>query len=290
MTEKVFVIGGTGNIGELVVRQLLENNVQVTLYTRSPAKAQSMFPNAAIVQGDYEDLKPLGKALEGHTRLFLLVTDYVCMGRIKGAISSMAYSAGVKQVVDISSLAVELPWRSSFLGHAHRQGEEAILANPNRQGYYVALRPSMFMSNHLWIDVHTIKNQNVLRHTAEPDELEGWISTNDIADLTVRVLLEPVEKHGDAVYEMNGCVLTPKERAATFSRILGRDITYEQISPQEKYNYITQTMGAPHLMALDLVSLFKGVNQQVSMCLPILLGREPESFEEYLKQHKHVFE
>ncbi|KAJ8659894.1 hypothetical protein O0I10_004487 [Lichtheimia ornata] len=289
MTERVFVIGGTGNIGERVVRQLLENNVQVTLYTRSPTKAQAMFPNATIVQGDYEDLQPLGRALEGHTRLFLLIVDYGCMGRLKGAISSMAYRADIRQVVDISSLAVTLPWRSSFLGHAHRQGEEAILANPNRQGYYVALRPSMFMSNHLWIDVHTIKKQNVLRHTAEPDELEGWISPNDIADLAARVLLEPMEKHGDAVYEMNGCVLTPKERAAAFSRVLGREITYEQITPQEKYNFMTQTMGIPHLMALDLVALFKGVNKQ-SMCLPILLGKEPESFEEYLKQHKNVFE
>ncbi|KAI7884898.1 NAD(P)-binding protein [Lichtheimia hyalospora FSU 10163] len=289
MQERVFVIGGTGNIGERVVRQLLENNVQVTLYTRSPTKAQTMFPNATIVQGNYEDLQPLGSALEGHSRLFLLVVDHVCMGRIKGAITSMAFASGVRQVVDISSLAVTLPWRSSFLGHAHRQGEEAILANPNRQGYYVTLRPSMFMSNHLWIDAPSIKKENVLRHTADPDELEGWISTNDIADLAVRVLLEPMEKHGDGVYEITGCVLTPKERAATFSRVLGRQIIYEQISPQEKYNYITQTMGAPHLMALDIVDLFKGVNKQ-STCLPILLGKEPESFEDYLKQHKNVFE
>ena len=87
------------------------------------------------------------------------------MPTIKRAIATEAYAAGIKQVVDISSLAVTLPWRSSFLGNTHRLTEEAILAIPHRKNY-MALRPTMFMTNHLWIDVETIKKEGVLKHTA----------------------------------------------------------------------------------------------------------------------------
>lgn len=287
MSEKIFVIGGTGNIGERTVRDLVNNGVAVTLYTRSPEKAQQKFPQAAIVQGDYDDFTPFEKAIPGHTRLFLLIADLFNMPKIKGELAAKAYAAGVKQIVDISSLSVSLPWRTSFIGNAHRLAEEAILSIPNR-GTYVALRPTAFMSNHLLFDVHSIKGSNTLRNTLEPDELEGWISTNDIGALAAIVLQEPIEKHGDGVYEMTGCALTSAQRAAIFSKILGREITYTKISVKEKYDFMTQKAGIPHLMAMDLLALFKDVNT-VSPGLEVLLGRRPESFEEWLAQNKDAF-
>ncbi|KAI9492349.1 hypothetical protein BDB00DRAFT_828631 [Zychaea mexicana] len=297
MTEKVFIVGGTGHIGERCVQQLLNNNVHVTLYTRSPAKVQAKFPQAAIVEGDYNDLTPLEKGIAGHTRLFLLIADLVNMPHIKGAISAKACATGVKQIVDLSSLAVTLPWRSTFLGNTHRLSEEAILASRSSAVAtadsittgYVALRPTMFMTNHLWIDAQTIKNEGVLRHTADPDELEGWISNNDIGDLAAIVLQEPIEKHGDAVYEMTGCVLTPAQRIAALGKVAGREIGYTKISTKEKYDFLTTKMGMPHIMAMDLLGLFKGVNT-VSVGLSVLLGREPESFEQWLEHNKDVFQ
>ena len=44
MSDKVFVIGGTGNIGKQVVRTLVENNIPTTVYVRSVDKAKSDVP------------------------------------------------------------------------------------------------------------------------------------------------------------------------------------------------------------------------------------------------------
>ena len=68
MIEIVFVVSGTGNIGERCVQQLLNNDVAVTLYTRSPSKVHTKFPQiTSIVEGDYNDLTPLEKGIQGHT-------------------------------------------------------------------------------------------------------------------------------------------------------------------------------------------------------------------------------
>ncbi|KAG1294060.1 hypothetical protein G6F66_005550 [Rhizopus arrhizus] len=141
--ERVFIVGGTGNVGSRVVRNLIAKNIPVTLYARSPEKVNALFSGNELVktlQGDYDDLSPLKEGLKGHIRLFLLINDYTKFSQLKETIATYAYEAGVKQIVDISSLSVSFPWRSNMNGNMHRLGEEAILNIPNR-GYVVALRP-----------------------------------------------------------------------------------------------------------------------------------------------------
>jgi hypothetical protein len=84
-TERVFIVGGTGNIDVKTVNDLLAKKVAVTLYARSPSKIASLFPtdaNLNTVQGDFNDLSALKEGIKGHTRLFLLVT-YRILSRSK---------------------------------------------------------------------------------------------------------------------------------------------------------------------------------------------------------------
>jgi uncharacterized protein YbjT (DUF2867 family) len=111
MTEHIFVVGATGNVGSNIVRQLLEKGSRVTIYVRSPAKATALFPGQesllSIVQGDYSDLTPFDNAIaNGFTRLFLLVQAEglaMTMAELKSRMATVAYNSGVKQVVDVSS-------------------------------------------------------------------------------------------------------------------------------------------------------------------------------------------
>lgn len=293
MSERVFVIGGTGNTGKPVVEALLKANVPTTVLARTPEKVHQMFPSSVnnshftIVKGDVTDYALFEKSIVGHTRLFFVVNGFGNMIETKVTLAAKAYAAGVKQVVDVSSLSSGFPWRSSFIGVHHRSCEEGILAIPNR-GAYVALRPSRFMSNMLWIDIHGIKANNTVYDTAEPDEREEWISPNDIGALAAIVLLDPVEKHGDAVYEMVGDYITPTKRAAVFSEALGREIKYQQISLPEKYKQLNSHL--PHAMAYELSIPFGGDgNPKRPAALSILLGREPETVEQWIKANKNGF-
>lgn len=289
-TERVYVVGATGNVGAKVVHDLLKNKVQVTILTRSPEKAQGLFKASpsfsqlTIVQGDYNDLTSFRKSIAGHTRLVLLAADLVGLGRIKHAYAEAAYAAGVKQVVDISSQSVSYPWRVGAIGRAHRDAEERILAIPNR-GAFVALRPSGFMSNTLVFEGETIKHMNTFFDTLAADETSELISPNDIGALAAIVAQDPVEKHGDAVYEMTSQLVTPTERARILSKALGREIKYQQVSPKDKYEALRNKAHMPHAMAYDLAT-FTSLYTIPSLGLSILLGREPETYEEYIEANK----
>ncbi|KAI9486946.1 MAG: hypothetical protein EXX96DRAFT_472886 [Benjaminiella poitrasii] len=289
--ERIFILGGTGGIGKKVVNDLLDKNIAVTLYARSSEKVNSLFTYhnnskelISVVQGDYNDLSPVKEGIKGHTRLFLLVADFSSFVKTKKTIAEYAYAAGVKQIVDISSFTVNMGWRESFIGSNHYHAEKAIFDIPNR-GYFVALRPGRFMSN--IFNMGRPISDGVIFDTADPNKPQGWISPNDIGAVAAVVLSEDIEKHGDIVYGLTGELVTSQECAKIISRISGRDIPYVQVSAIEKYKKIMESGYVSHVLAVDFVdNLGKGDPTSISFCIEILLGRKPETLEEYLQANK----
>jgi uncharacterized protein YbjT (DUF2867 family) len=55
----------------------------------------------------------------------------------------------------------------------------------------------------------------------------------------VAVLSEPVDKHDRNVYELGTEALSNEERAAVFTKVLGKPITYEQQSFEDYYKTLT---------------------------------------------------
>ncbi|CAO3650635.1 unnamed protein product [Cunninghamella echinulata] len=235
--ERVFIIGGTGNVGQRAVEDLLANKVPVTLYARNPSKVANLFPShygndklLSVVQGDVNDLTPLQAALPGHSRLFLLVNDLINLPTLKESIAKLAYDADIQQIVDISSISVGFSWRADFIGYQHYLAEKNILElaeQANNKRSFVALRPGRFMSNILSFD----------RPSAEKGI--GWISPNDIGAVAAVILQEDIQKHGNAVYEMVGDVVTPKKRAELFTAVHDRPYSYQQISALAKYQLLS---------------------------------------------------
>ncbi|KAI8144880.1 hypothetical protein BJV82DRAFT_606576 [Fennellomyces sp. T-0311] len=205
--------------------------------------------------------------------------------KLKVDIARRAYAAGVKQIVDMSSISVNFPWRSTLNSVVSRTTEETILAIPNR-GTYIALRPFFFMSNHLQPGLfNSTRDSNTIVDIYEPDQVQEWISTNDMGVITANIFQDPVEKHGDAVYELIGDVVSLKDRAALLSKILGRTFVYKKVTPQEQYSYLTQTQGLPHSVAYAF--LHQPVTTgKPSPGLSVLLGRSPETLEQWIEANK----
>lgn len=290
-TDRVFILGGTGNIGTKVVNDLLDNKVAITLYARTPSKIEKMFPNSNglvnIIKGDYSDLNAFKEGVKGHTRLFLLIADFSDFVKLKTDIAKIAYESGVKQIVDISSFTVNMGWRTSYIGACHYEAERAIFDIPNR-GNFVALRPGRFMSNVLTLSRPSADDK--IYDTADDDLAQGFISTNDIGAVAAVVLSEDISKHGDGVYSLTGDVISAIQRAQIISDIVGRNIGYQQIKPIQKYHKIMESGHYSHLFAVDLCSGLDSHNDgRVTPEISILLGREPETLKEYLTANKAAF-
>ncbi|PHZ13635.1 NAD(P)-binding protein [Rhizopus microsporus ATCC 52813] len=288
-SERVFVVGGTGNVGTKVVKDLVAKDIPVTLYARQPEKVNALFNDnslISVVQGDYSDLAPLKEGLKGHTRLFLLIADLQNMVHLKKTIAAWAYEAGVKQVVDVSGIAASFPNRTSAIGTKSYEAEQAIYNLPNR-GAFVALRPGRFMSNVLVFErIH----EDAIVDKADPNAREGWVSTNDIGAIAAVILSEDIEKHGDSVYELISDVVTPTQRAEIFSRVLGRPIKYKKITTLEKYDMLMQHV-FNHSIVFSLCTSYASFDHRtptVTDGIQILLRREPETFEKFITDNKHL--
>lgn len=285
--ERVFFIGGTGNIGIKTVENLLAKNVNVTLYARNPAKVDSLFPNTKtlqVVQGDLLDLTPLKEAIHGHTRLFVLLSSFDDFVGLKTEIATIAYNAGVKQVLDISSESVNFGWRANYIGSLHYEAERKMFDIPNR-GKLVTLRPTRFMSNILQFD--PISPQGEFFDTVEAHTLQSWISTNDIGAIAALILSEDVEKFGDACYTLVGDVITPNQRAKILSSTLNREISFQKISPIDRFEQIQKFTNFPFYIAVDVSAGSDVPHTPITKVISILLKREPETFEEYVHSIKN---
>ncbi|KAI9262424.1 hypothetical protein BDA99DRAFT_511171 [Phascolomyces articulosus] len=296
--ERIYLVGATGNIGKPLVQKLLVNpKVALTLYTRKTSKVQEIFGaehpegKVTIVEGDYDNQKPFADSIAGHRRLFLLAqppnfTDYQTIPR---RFAETAYGAGVEQIVIISSTGAPLPWRVNLYGMASRQFEEAVLNIPNRKAL-VTLRPGFFMTNQLWGDLFTIKGANKIVDMREEDQTRPWISPKDIGELAANVLQDPIEKHGDAVYELVGDPRTPLEQAESLSRVLGKTITYEKLDEEQTYQMFTQQAGMSHLTAILRMQLTElSRHQKSTIGLSVLLGRDPQTLEQWIEENKAAF-
>lgn len=188
--ERVFVIGATGEVGSGVVRGLIKKEIDTTAYVRNGQKANDLFKNEldtghlTIVVGTYSSVDIYTKAIQGHTRLFLLVADVTnkptLMSQIKKTFGEIAYEQGVRQIVDLSSVSVSIHGKRGVIGYMHTTAEEklwALVDNNPRQRSLVVLRPGAFMTNHFMNDVHHVKNSNKLVDCGVPLSTIIWIDT-----------------------------------------------------------------------------------------------------------------
>ncbi|CAF1125382.1 unnamed protein product [Adineta steineri] len=301
--ERVFVTAASGNIGTGVVRSLVKQGIDTTAYVRDEQKAKDLFKeelttgHLTLVIGSYSATDVFTKAIQGHTRLFLLVAAHGLkpwsMSQIKRAFGRIAFEQGVRQIVDLSSAFVSSYGKKGIIGYMHTAAEEKLWAladeNPEQRSL-VVLRPGAFMPNHFMADVHTIKHKNKIVSCASPSSKSTWIDTKDISDCAAVVLSESVEKHNRNVYELGADKLTNEQRAAVFSKVLGKSIKYEQQSMEDFYKtYISH--GLPHSFVYNFaMRASKDICDNATPEIALIIGRPLRTLEDWVNENVKAFQ
>jgi len=293
MGDNIFILGATGNIGSFVVKGLIANGVRTTIFAREEEKAKNLFSSEfstgllSLVKGDYDDEEIFASSIAGHTRLLMLIGDIERMTELKEKWGKIAYDSGVKQIVDISSFTVHLN-KFGPISEAHTNGEES-LRKVRGDNFLVILRPGYFMTNTLHNDTRTIKGFSKIIGPAPPEFHLPCVDPRDIADVALRVFLDPLETHGHVmVYDISPDPLTQLEKAQVYSRVLGREITYEQLPVEEVYNRMTGN-GLSHRTAYDLISLILKDYSKATPQVCILTRKPVRTFEMWVEDNKDAF-
>ncbi|MGW0434704.1 SDR family oxidoreductase [Micromonospora sp. NPDC003197] len=222
----ILVTGATGNVGRLVVGQLVAAGAQVRALTRTPATAA--FPDGVeVVRGDLAQPETLTAALAGVERMYLFP-----LAATAREVVARAEKAGVRRIVVLSSGAVTDGYDADF----HLPVERAVEASGLE---WTHVRPGEFMLNKLWLWGPSIRAEGVVR---DPNPDLGWcpVHERDIADVATLALL--AEGHTGRAYTLNGPdMITHRDQVRAIAAALGREIRFEVVTPAEaREQYLQQ--------------------------------------------------
>jgi uncharacterized protein YbjT (DUF2867 family) len=115
------------------------------------------------------------------------------------------------------------------------------------------LRPGWFMENSAW-DVASARDEGIVRSFLQPlDKPVAMIATADVGRVAAELLQQ--DWTGTRVVELEGPQrVSPNDIAATFAKILGRDVRAEAV-PRETWGVLFRSQGMndpmPRIQMLD---------------------------------------
>ena len=225
----ILVTGATGKQGGAVARSLLDQGFQVRALTRNPQKpeAQALADQGAeVVQGDMEDRSSMERALEGAYGVFSVQnfweTGYDREVQQGKTVADAAKAAGVEHFV------------YSSVGSAHRQtgiphfeSKWEIEEHVRQIGLpYTILRPTFFMQNWEWTREMILGGTQA--QPFDPDKPFQQVAVEDVGAFTAIAFENPDRWIGREV-DLAGDEQSMTEIADTFSRVIGREVSYYQV-------------------------------------------------------------
>ena len=282
---KRLIFGATGNIGSRVTERLIARGERPSVFARDAKKAKALFGDKVDIHGGDLD-KPrssLTTALAGVDAVFL-VTDGPGLEVHDRAVAVAAKSAGVRQIVKLSTLDVNSgvgtgPW--------HARGEAAIRESGLS---YTFIHAAGFMSNALgW--THSIREKGVLRTSTGTGKI-AFIHPDDLAEVATAALLSN-EYDGQSLVITGPEALSYDAMAQVIGDAIGKRVRFEEISDQQAYRSVVRWAGkGPYADAL--VDIWRAVREgrlaTVSDGVQQVLGRKPISFDRWAKENADAFQ
>lgn len=227
--KTVLVACATGKQGGAVLRHLREKGFSVRALTRDPAKPQArnlVGRGTEVVRGDMENSDSLARAIEGVDGVFSVQTA-----------AEAGVEAEVREGINLAD-AAKRARLSHFVyssvasadrntGIPHFESKNRIEQHIRNTGLrYTIFRPVFFMEN--WLGMRDQIRGGVLSLPLTPETRLQMIAVDDIGAFVALAFTRPGHWEGRTV-ELAGDELSLEEVAASFARMLGREVRYEQM-------------------------------------------------------------
>ena len=296
MTDRMVLVtaaaGGTqGQTGRHVTEKLLAKGVPVRAFVhRLDERADRLrMLGAELFVGDFLDIRSVQRAVQGVSSIYFA---YPVQDGLLDATAIMALAAreaGIARLVNLvmlrSSPDAPTPrMRQNYLSEQVFEWAGIGAAHVRATVFYENLRALVRLS---------LATQGTIRLPWGRDStVIPLVSAEDVAGVATALLTGPAMPAG-AAYPLIGAVLTLRDIIATFGRVLGRDVQYEEISDEEWRRDALARGYGPHAVE-HLSQLWRSLRSassesrrlEVTDTIEKLGGARSKSFEEFVREEQ----
>ena len=280
----VLVTGATGRVGRAVVDLLVDAGVPVRALTHRSEAVATWPPNVQVVTGDLTEPESLDAALQGVGAVFLVWT--VPPATAPAVIERLA--TYTRRVVFLSAPHnIEHPFFQQPNPMAVLYAEiERLIAAAELES--TIIRPGIFASNALLWWANAIRTEGIVRWPYGAAETAP-VDDRDVAAVAARTLSQDGHVGGD--YVLTGPEsLSQAEQVGIIGEVLGRRITFEQLSPDE---FRSETEGSWPPPVVDMLLAAWGATMGtpafITSTVFDILGSAPRSFRQWVADHATAF-
>ena len=281
----MILVTTAGKVGSETVRLLRALDVSVRVLVRDPtgATAQALASaGAEVAKGDLSVPASIDEAMKG-VKSVVLVSPAVPTQELN--VVASAAQSGVSHIVKATSKA------SSDSPIARRRWQATIEAGLADSGIpHTLLRSNAYMQNVLAL-APAIATSNSFGSAAGTGRT-GLVDARDVAAVAARIVITP-DQHAAKSYWLSGPeLLSNYDVAAALSQLLGRTITYRELTFEENRQAMVNA-GVPELIAEMNAQAFsltaEGDAEWITDDVPALLGRPARSFKQFAADYASAF-
>jgi uncharacterized protein YbjT (DUF2867 family) len=281
----VILVTTAGKVGAEAARLLSDQGEPVRVLVRDPGKVAAKALAAAgaeIAAGDLDVPASIDAAMAGVTAV-VLVSPAVPAQELN--VVASAARAGVAHVVKATSKA------SADSPIARRRGQAEIEAALAAAGIpHTLLRSNAYMQNVLALAPAI--NATSGFGSAAGKGRAGMVDARDVAAVAAAIAASPASRAGKTYWLTGPELLSNYDVAAVLSKLLGRTITYRELSFEENRDAMIRA-GVPESIAQQNAQAFSltadGDAAWITDDVPTILGRPARSFEQFATDHAAAF-
>lgn len=285
-SETYLVASASGQLGCQVLEALLKKGAEkIIATTRTPESlADYAHRGVEVRHADYNQPEGLVDAFRGATRLLIISTLGAESRHTQHAAAlEAAKAAGVQHVFYTSHACPDTS--VSVVAPDHALMEKTILASGLT---YTILRNFLYSEN--WLLMLPSVFQSGSLYGATGGGKVAWISRRDCGEAAAGAMLQ-ASQHENKIYDITGSrAYSAAEVVDIVSKLLGRQFTYVDMSPEAYLQRLLSEGVAPGfaqaLVSFE-VSNGSGEENLVTDSVPRLTGHDPESLEDFLRDNLH---